>query len=75
MIPLDVGVYALSKYPYAACFFCGGAGPETIAGLHFSKSPKRYKTDDFVTLQGMLVLNDSDVDNFMYQMYAVEQVK
>ncbi|MFN4081429.1 MAG: hypothetical protein ACK4NS_11060 [Saprospiraceae bacterium] len=75
MIPLDVGVYALSRYPYAACFFCGGAGPETIAGLKFAKSPKRYKTDDFVTLQGVFILNDSDVNNFMYQLYAVEQVK
>lgn len=21
----------VSKYPYAACFFCGGAGPESVA--------------------------------------------
>ena len=75
IIPLDVGIYALSKYPYAACFFCGGAGPETITGLTFAKPPKRYKTDDFVTLKGIFMLNDSDVNNFMYQLYAAEQAK
>jgi len=75
VIPLDVGIYALSQNPYAACFFCGGAGPETIMGLTFKKLPKRYKTDDYVTFQGMLYLNDSDVEKFMYQLLAVEQVK
>jgi hypothetical protein len=74
MIPLDVGLYALSKNPYAACFFCGGAGPETIMALVFADTPKRYKTDDFVTLQGVFRLNSGNVDQFMYQLYAVEQV-
>lgn len=75
IIPLDVGLYALSKYPYASCFFCGGAGPETIMGLTFAQLPKRYKTDEFLTLRGMFHLNDSDVNKFMYQLYAVEVVK
>jgi hypothetical protein len=75
IIPLDVGLYALSKYPYAACFFCGGAGPETITGLTFARLPKRYKTDEFLTLQGVFKLNDTDVNKFMYQLYAVEVVK
>lgn len=75
IIPLDVGFYALSKNPYAACFFCGGAGPESIAGLTFAKPPKRLKTDEFLTLQGVFVLNESDVNSFMYQLLAVEVLK
>jgi hypothetical protein len=75
MIPLDVGLYALSKNPYAACFFCGGAGPETITAVVFAKPPKRYKTDEFLTLQGVFRLNDTEVDKFMYQLHAVEAAK
>lgn len=75
IIPVDVGMYALSKNPYASCFFCGGAGPETITGLTFAKPPKRYKTDEFLTLHGVLRLNDSDVNKFMYQLFAVEIAK
>ena len=75
IIPLSVGLYALSKNPYAACFFCGGAGPETITGLTFAQAPTRYKTDEFLTLQGVFKLNDTDVNKFMYQLYAVEAVK
>ncbi len=75
IIPLDVGLYALSKNPYASCFFCGGAGPETITGLTFAKSPKRYKTDEFLTLQSVFQLNSTDVNKFMYQLYAVEPEK
>ena len=70
-----MGLYALSKNPYAACFFCGGAGPETITGLTFAKTPKRYKTDELLTLQGVFKLNSENVDKFMYQLYAVEAVK
>jgi hypothetical protein len=73
IIPLDVGMYALSKNPYAACFFCGGAGPETIMALVFSKAPRRYKTDDFITLQGVFKLNEANVDQFMYQLVAADE--
>jgi hypothetical protein len=75
IIPIDVGLYALSKNPYASCFFCGGAGPETISGLNFAKSPKRYKTDEFLNLQGVFRLNSTDINKFMYELYEVEVVQ
>ncbi|MCC6459433.1 MAG: hypothetical protein IT260_03115 [Saprospiraceae bacterium] len=75
IIPLDVGLYALSKNPYAACFFCGGAGPETIAGLTFARPPKRYKTDAFVTMEGVFRLNSTDVNKFMYQLFDAEALQ
>jgi hypothetical protein len=72
LIPLDMGHYALSKNPYASCFFCGGAGPETIIGLTFTAPPPRYKTDEFKTISGVFRLNDTDVESFMYQLSAVQ---
>lgn len=75
IIPINKGLYALSKNPYAACFFCGGAGPETIMGIVFRAIPKPYKTDTFVTLKGVLKLNDSDFEQLMYQLMAAEPVK
>jgi hypothetical protein len=71
VIPLDVGgLYALSKNPYAACFFCGGAGPETVMGLTFRDLPRRFKTDEYITFEGILVLNEDNVDQFMYQLVS-----
>jgi len=75
IIPLDVGLYALSKNPYSSCFFCGGAGPETIMTLVFKSPPSRFKTDAYVTLTGMFQLNDNNVESFMYQLLAAEVVK
>lgn len=68
IIPVDVegGEYALSAYPFSSCFFCGGAGPESVMTLKFAEKPKRYKTDDVITFMGTLQLNDSDIDSFCY---------
>jgi|GEM_PF-846560 len=68
MIPLDAkgGLYAVSANPYAACYFCGQSGPETIVSVKFGKVPKRYKTDDIVNIRGTLRLNESDVNDFIY---------
>ncbi len=72
IIPLGGGAYALSKNPYAACFFCGGAGPETVIGLNFAKVPKRLKVDDFLRIRGIFRLNAESVEQFMYQLHAAE---
>lgn len=72
IIPLGGGAYALSKNPYAACFFCGGAGPETVIGLNFAKAPKRLKVDDFLRIRGIFRLNEENVEQFMYQLHAAE---
>ncbi len=68
IIPLDVesGIYALSAYPFSSCFFCGGAGPESVMSLKFAGDPPRYETDDVVQMTGRLELNSSNVDEFNY---------
>lgn len=75
VIPLDVKVFALSQNPYAACFFCGAAGPETIIELQLKpEAIKRYKMDQWMTFKGILRLNDSDVRHFNYILENAEQV-
>lgn len=68
VIPLDVdgGEYALSAYPFSACFFCGGAGPESVMSLHFKDKPGRFETDDYLNFVGKLKLNTKDFEDFTY---------
>lgn len=54
----------VSSVPVASCFFCGGAGPESVAEIYLSE-PVKY-TAKKVTFTGKLTLNDSDVDQLMY---------
>ena len=68
IIPLDAqgNYYALSAYPFSACFFCGGAGPESVMQLYFKNPPERYKTDEVVRLSGILALNKDGLKDFTY---------
>jgi hypothetical protein len=77
LIPMDVegGKYALSAYPFSACFFCGGAGPETVISLQFDEKPARFETDEYLTFTGKLKLNSSDFDDFSYILQAAKPLK
>lgn len=68
IVPIDNVSYALSKNVFAACFFCGKAGPETIMGIKFRGSTPRLKTDQYVTLEGNFRYNDSDVNDWIYHI-------
>jgi len=67
IVPIDNTNYALSKNVFASCFFCGKAGPETIAGLKFKK-PKKLKTDQYVTIEGTFRVNETNVDDWIYNI-------
>ena len=54
----------ISSVPVASCFFCGGAGPESVAEIYLEESVKY--TAKKVTVSGKLALNDKDVDQLMY---------
>ena len=54
----------LSSLPIAACFFCGGSGPETVAEAYLNEEVKY--TSKPVTVTGTLTLNDTDYDQLMY---------
>ena len=77
MIPLDgFGVaYALSRNPNSSCFFCGGAGPETVVELKLKPTAmRRYRTDDRLLFKGTLQLSRSNADNFTYVLLNAEPV-
>jgi hypothetical protein len=69
---LDDNSIILSKYPYAACFFCGGAGPESIAEVFFSKKQSKFKADQILTVKGKLRLNDTNVNHMNFILEEAE---
>ena len=64
--------FIFSAFPYNMCFFCGGAGPETVMEV-LAKNPVEY-TAEQVTLKGKLELNDSDINRLMYALNDAEVV-
>ncbi len=74
VIPLDVGenTYALSKTPFANCFFCGKAGIETVLGLKFASKQSRFLVDQFIIVKGILRLNKHPDSGFIYYLEAAE---
>ena len=70
VIPLDGnGInYALSKYSYAACFFCGQAGPETVLELKVTPRsiPSYLLKEERLTFEGILDLRKRNDTGFNY---------
>jgi hypothetical protein len=65
--------FIFSAFPYSSCFFCGGAGPETVMEVE-SVSGIKF-TADQVTIRGTLVLNDKDINRLMYKLTGAVLVK
>lgn len=65
-VDLESNTYVLSAFPYSACFFCGGAGPESVVSLKFKKNSKKFKTDDRRTFRGTLKLNADNIYELNY---------
>lgn len=76
MIPVNPNenIYVLSANPMAACFFCGGSGPESIIQLKL-KNPKRFATDEIWSVRGTLKLNADNIDELNYILQATEVIK
>jgi hypothetical protein len=58
--------FVLSAFPYNMCFFCGGAGPETVMEV-ISKEPIKY-TSEPIYIKGILKLNGTDVNRLIYSL-------
>lgn len=69
LIPVDLygdGSFAvISALPVDNCFFCGGAGPETVMEVYTNQKVKAGKSGK-VTFRGKLELNPSDADHLIY---------
>ena len=76
MIPIDMdeNYYVLSANPYASCFFCGGAGPESVLSIKFKKVTRRFDTDERLTLKGKLVLNKDNLEELNYILEEAEVI-
>ena len=64
--------FIFSAYPYNMCYFCGGAGPETVMEV-YSKEPIKY-TDQAIIIRGKLELNASDMNRLIYGLQDAELV-
>jgi len=62
-------IFLVSKKPMASCFFCGAAGPETIIEVSFKEKPP-FKTDQIIEVNGLLELNENNVDHCNYILTA-----
>lgn len=73
VIPLQISgdLYMLSAVPYQSCFFCGGAGQETVMELRMKSDKWRLKTDELLTFTGILRLNDKELE----MSYILENAK
>ncbi len=56
--------FIFSAFPYSMCFFCGGAGPETVMEVITAEAVKY--TAEAITLRGKLILNADDINRLMY---------
>ena len=79
IIPLtaDFSQLVLSKTPYASCFFCGQAGPETVVELELKPktAKRRYRMDDYLQFKGILRLNRDDPRYLCYRLTDAEIYK
>ena len=65
--------FILSDFPYSMCFFCGGAGPESVMEVT-SVEPIEYSAES-VVIKGKLHLNTDDVNKLMYSLSEARLVK
>ena len=64
--------FIFSAFPYNMCFFCGGAGPETVMEVYANEAIQ-YQTES-IKIKGTLVLNDTDINQLMYVLRDVTLV-
>src|SRR5690606_33668001 len=58
--------FIFSAFPYSMCFFCGGAGPESVMEV-MAAEPIEYSAEA-ITIRGKLHLNADDVNKLMYSL-------
>jgi hypothetical protein len=65
--------FILSAFPYSMCFFCGGAGPESVMEVQAVEAIS-YVAESIV-LKGKLHLNSEDVNKLMFSLSEARIVK
>ena len=65
--------FIFSAFPYSMCFFCGGAGPESVMEVEATE-PVAYSAESII-LKGKLKLNSTDVNKLMFALTEARMVK
>lgn len=79
-VPIDASakIFALSANPSNMCFFCNGAGPESVMEIWTETRETYFKylrTDKYIELKGILKINKGDPNHMMYILQEAELVK
>ena len=80
-LPLDLtgDLFVISYNPMSTCFFCTGAGLQTIIELNVLpehlKKFKRLRTDNYFQVKGKLRLNTDTSEHLIYILDEVEFVQ
>ncbi|CAN5523809.1 hypothetical protein BH10BAC4_BH10BAC4_18420 [soil metagenome] len=62
----------LSFNPYSSCFFCGGAGPESVVEVILKTNAPKLRVDQVLNVRGKLKLNGSDVEHMNFILEDAE---
>lgn len=63
----------LSALPAKSCYFCGGAGPESVIEVYLKRRRTTFHAGK-IAFQGILRLNNSDPDHLIYILQNAKQV-
>lgn len=67
--------FMFSLFPFDICYFCGGAGPETVVEV-FTKNKKKIRyTSKSVMIKGVLELNNDNINMHMYILRNVTLIQ
>ena len=67
--------FMFSAYPYSSCYFCGGAGPETIMETFAKGGEKIEFSDTAITLKGTFRFTSRDPEDIMFTLENAILVK
>lgn len=67
--------YVLSEYPNSECFFCGGAGPQSVMEIFLKPHQRRFREDEYLEFKGRLVLNNGNPWMLNYLLYDAEPIE
>jgi hypothetical protein len=60
--------FMLSKFSEKMCFFCGKAGPESVAQVFLANNKKQAYTDSIIKVKGTLRINENDPSELLYTL-------
>jgi hypothetical protein len=65
--------FVLSRYPFSLCYFCGGAGVETVIEVNIQK-PIPF-TEEAITVKGILQLNDKSPNHLIFVLNNATKIQ